>query len=79
MGPKSACSTVLTAQEEAVVVAFHRPAKQPFKRHPIGYFHIDFAEMRTEEGELQLFVAVNRRSPSPSCTRPPASKTPQAS
>ena len=106
MGPKSPRSTVLTAQEEATVVAFrkqtllslddclyalqatiphltrsslHRclqrhgisrlpeiagdkPAKQPFKRYPIGYFHIDIAEVRTEEGKLHLFVAVDRTS-----------------
>lgn len=106
MGPKSPCSTVLTAEEEAAVVAFrkhtllplddclyalqatiphltrsslHRcfqrhgisrlpeiagdkPAKQPFKRYPIGYFHIDIAEVRTGEGKLHLFVAVDRTS-----------------
>ena len=99
-------STVLTAEEEATVVAFrkhtllplddclyalqatilhltrsslHRclqrhgisrlpevagdkPAKQPFKAYPIGYFHIDIAEVRTEEGKLYLFVAVDRTS-----------------
>jgi transposase-like protein len=92
MGPKTVRSTVLTAEEEAMIVAFrkhtllplddclyalqatvphltrsslHRcfqrhgisrlpevagdkPAKQPFKRYPIGYFHIDIAEVRTE-------------------------------
>ena len=96
MGPKTVRSTVLSAEEEAMVVAFrkhtllplddclfalqatiphltrsslHRclqrhgisrlpeiagdkPAKQPFKRYPIGYFHIDIAEVRTEEGKL---------------------------
>jgi transposase-like protein len=106
MGPKAPRSTVLTAQEEATVVAFrkqtllplddclyalqatiphltrsslHRclqrhgisrlpevagdkPSKQPFKRYPIGYFHIDIAEVRTEEGKLHLFVAVDRTS-----------------
>ena len=106
MGPKIVRSTVLTAEEEAMVVAFrkhtllplddclyalqatiphltrsslHRclqrhgisrlpeiagdkPAKQPFKRYPIGYFHIDIAEVRTEEGKLYLFVAVDRTS-----------------
>jgi hypothetical protein len=36
------------------------PAKQPFKRYPIGYFHIDIAEVRTAEGKLYLFVAVDR-------------------
>jgi len=106
MGPKAPRSTVLTAEEEAMAVAFrkhtllplddclyalqatiphltrsalHRcfqrhsisrlpeierdkPAKQPFKSYPIGYFHIDIAEIRTEEGKLHLFVAVDRTS-----------------
>ena len=102
MGPKTPRSTVLSAEEEAMVIAFrkhtllalddclyalqasiphltrsslHRcfqrhgisrlpavagekPARQPFKAHPIGYFHIDIAEVRTEEGKQHLFVAV---------------------
>jgi transposase-like protein len=106
MGPKTPRSTVLTAEEEAMVVAFRRhallplddclyalqatiphltrsalhrcfqrhgisrlpeiegdkPAKQPFKPYPIGYFHIDIAEVHTEEGKLHLFVAVDRTS-----------------
>lgn len=106
MGPKSPHSTMLTAEEEAAVVAFrkhtllplddclyalqatiphltrsslHRcfqrhgisrlpevggdkSAKRTFKRYPIGYFHIDIAEVRTEEGKLHLFVAVDRTS-----------------
>lgn len=106
MGPKNPRSTVLSAGEEAAVVAFrkqtllplddclyalqatiphltrsslhrclHRhginrlpeiagekPAKQPFKRYPLGYFHIDIAEVRTEEGKLFLFVAIDRTS-----------------
>lgn len=37
-------------------------AKQPFKAYPIGYFHIDIAEVRTEEGRFYLFVAVDRTS-----------------
>src|SRR5262249_11734272 len=93
MGPKVPRSTVLSAEEEALAVAFrkhtllplddclyalqatiphltgsslHRlfqrheisrlPAiegetgrKKAFKRYPIGYFHIDIAEVRTEE------------------------------
>jgi hypothetical protein len=32
------------------------------KRYPIGYFHLDIAEVRTEEGKLYLFVAVDRTS-----------------
>ena len=106
MGPKTPRSTVLTAGEEAAVVAFrkhtllplddclyalqatiphltrsslHRcfnvtasagcpeidgdkPTKKTFKRYPIGYFHIDIAEVRTEEGKLHLFVAIDRTS-----------------
>ena len=105
-GPKQPKSTVLSAEEEAMIVAFrkhtllplddclyalqptiphltrsslHRclqrhgisrlpevegdkPAKRKFKRYPIGYFHIDIAEVRTAEGKLQLFVAVDRTS-----------------
>jgi transposase InsO family protein len=39
-----------------------KPAKKKFKRYPIGYFHIDIAEVRTEEGKLYLFVAIDRTS-----------------
>ena len=106
MGPKAPRSTVLTAEEEAMVVAFrkhtllplddclyalqatiphltrsalHRcfqrhgisrlpeikgdkTSKKAFKRYPLGYFHLDIAEVRTEEGKLYLFVAVDRTS-----------------
>jgi len=106
MGPKVPRSTVPSAEEEALAVAFrkhtllpldnclyalqatiphltrsslHRlfqrheisrlPAiegetgrKKAFKRYPIGYFHIDIAEVRTEEGKLHLFVAIDRTS-----------------
>ncbi len=104
MGPKKPRSTVLTPEEEAIIVAFrkhtllplddclyalqetiphltrsslHRclqrhdisrlpdidggkPKKKKFKHYPIGYAHIDIAEVRTEEGKLQLFVAIDR-------------------
>jgi hypothetical protein len=33
-----------------------------FKAYPIGFFHIDFAEVHTEDGRLYLFVAVDRTS-----------------
>ena len=39
--------------------------KQPrtkFKAYPIGYFHIDIAEVQTAEGKLYLFVAIDRTS-----------------
>ena len=105
-GPKEPQSTVLSIEEEAVIVAFRRhtllplddclyalqptiphltrsslhrclqrhgigrlpdvegdkPAKKKFKAYPIGYFHIDIAEVRTEQGKLHLFVAIDRTS-----------------
>jgi hypothetical protein len=98
MGPKAIHSTVLTTEEEAMIVAFRRhtllpldnclyalqpsiphltrsalhrclqrhgisrlPAlevetteKKRFKAYPIGYFHIDIAEVRTGEGKLPV-------------------------
>jgi len=106
MGPKERRSTVLTLEEEAVVIAFRKHTllplddclyalqstithltrsalhrcfqrhnisrlpemdsdkkkKKEFKHYPIGYFHIDIAEVRTEEGKLYLFVAIDRTS-----------------
>jgi transposase len=105
-GPKDPKSTVLSIEEEAIIVAFrkhtllplddclyalqptiphltrsslHRclqrhgisrlpevdgdkPAKKKFKAYPIGYFHIDIAEVQTAEGKLRLFVAIDRTS-----------------
>jgi Integrase core domain len=104
MGPKQPHSTVLTREEEALLVTFRRhtllplddclyalqstiphltrsalhrclkrhgisrlpaiegnkPKKKQFKFYPIGYFHIDMAEVRTEEGKLSLCVAIDR-------------------
>ena len=39
-----------------------RPKRSKFKRYPIGYLHIDIAELRTEEGKLRMFVAIDRTS-----------------
>ncbi|MDF1719565.1 MAG: IS481 family transposase [Minwuia sp.] len=104
-GPKEPRSTVLSEDEEAMIVAFRRHTllplddclyalqpsiphltrsslhrclqrhgisrlpetegdkpKKRFKRYPIGYFHIDIAELRTVEGKLHLFVAIDRTS-----------------
>ena len=36
--------------------------KSKFKAYPIGYFHIDIAEVRTAQGKLYLFVAIDRTS-----------------
>ena len=43
-------------------VAGETPAKKKFKAYPIGYFHLDIAEVRTEEGKRYLFVAIDRTS-----------------
>ena len=39
-----------------------KPKRKKFKLYPIGYFHIDIAELRTAEGKLYLYVAVDRTS-----------------
>ena len=36
--------------------------RQRFKRYPIGFFHIDIAEVQTAEGRLYLFVGIDRTS-----------------
>jgi transposase InsO family protein len=105
-GPKQARSTVLSAEDEAIVVAFRKHTllplddclyalqptlpkltrsalhrclqrngisrlpdvegektpKRKFKAYPIGFFHIDIAEVQTAEGRLYLFVAIDRTS-----------------
>lgn len=45
--------------------AEERPAeaeKKQFKDYAIGYFHVDFAELRLAEGKQYLFVAIDRTS-----------------
>ena len=37
-----------------------KPKRQKFKRCPIGFFHIDIAEVQTAEGRLYLFVGIDR-------------------
>ena len=39
-----------------------KPTKKTFRSYPIGFFHIDIAEVRTEQGKLHLFVAIDRTS-----------------
>jgi hypothetical protein len=41
-------------------MAGEQPAKQRFKAYSIGYVHINSVEVRTEEGKLSLFVAIDR-------------------
>jgi transposase InsO family protein len=39
-----------------------KPARRAFKAYPIGFFHIDIAEVQTAQGKLFLFVAIDRTS-----------------
>jgi transposase-like protein len=39
-----------------------KPRKKMFDIYPIGSFHIDLAEVRTAEGKLYLFMAIDRTS-----------------
>ena len=36
--------------------------RKRFKSYPIGFFHIDLAEVQTAEGKLYLFFALDRTS-----------------
>ena len=38
------------------------PKRSEFEGYPIGFFHIDIAEVRTEGGKLFLFAAIDRTS-----------------
>jgi hypothetical protein len=37
-----------------------RPQEKTFQRYPFGYFPIDMAEVRTQEGKRSLLVAIDR-------------------
>ena len=39
-----------------------RPARKKFKTCAISYFHTNIAEVRTEQGRLYLFFAIDRTS-----------------
>ena len=39
-----------------------KPVRKKFAKYPIGYFHIDIAEVDTQEGRLYLFVGIDRTS-----------------
>jgi transposase-like protein len=43
-------------------VGGEKATKKKFKAYPIGFFHIDIAEVQTAEGRLHLFVAIDRTS-----------------
>jgi len=39
-----------------------KPDRKKFKAYPIGYFHVDIAEVQTTEGRLYLYVGIDRTS-----------------
>ncbi|KOR48217.1 integrase [Xanthomonas oryzae] len=43
-------------------ITAEKPARKRFKRYPIGYVHIDIAQVQTSQGKLYLFVAIDRTS-----------------
>ena len=47
--------------DKALLSEVEGPKRQRFKRYPIGFFHIDIAEVQTAEGKLYLFVGIDRQ------------------
>jgi len=43
-------------------MAGDKPKRSKFKPYPIGFFHIDIAEVQTAEGKLYLFVGIDHTS-----------------
>jgi transposase InsO family protein len=43
-------------------VTGNKEPKRKFQTYPIGYFHVDIAEVQSAEGKLRLFVAIDRTS-----------------
>jgi hypothetical protein len=39
-----------------------KPQRKRFATYPIGYFHIDIAEIQIQQGKLRLFVITDRTS-----------------
>jgi hypothetical protein len=39
-----------------------KPKRRQFKQYPIGFFHIDIAQVTTAQGKRSLFVAIDRTS-----------------
>lgn len=39
-----------------------KPRRNKFRSYPIGFFHIDLAEVQTEQGRLYMFVAIDQTS-----------------
>ena len=37
-----------------------KPDRKKFKAYPIGYFHVDIAEVQTTESRLYLYVGIDR-------------------
>ena len=61
---RSSLHRCLERQASAVcrMVEGNKPKRKKFDTYPIGFFHIDLAEVRTAEGKLYLLVAIERTS-----------------
>ncbi|WP_035562831.1 IS481 family transposase [Hymenobacter sp. IS2118] len=63
---RSALHRCLKRQDISRLPPVDEPAagvgKAKFKAYPLGYLHVDFAEVQTEEGKQYLFVAIDRTS-----------------
>lgn len=53
-----------------------KPTKRTFKTYPLGFLHIDIAEVQTAEGKLYLFVAIDRTSKFAFVSPSPTKSTP---
>jgi len=42
--------------------ANNKPNRKQFKTYPIGYFHIDIAQLQTSQGKLYMFAVIDRTS-----------------
>jgi transposase len=56
-----------------------KASKKKFKIYPIGFFHLDIAEVQTAEGKLYLYVAIDRTSKFANWSRRPEGPRPQPS
>lgn len=45
-----------------LLIETENATKNGFKAYPIGYFHIDIAELGAEQGKLRMVVAIDRTS-----------------
>ncbi len=55
--PYNPCPASVSVTLHAAIIAIASVGY--LKKYPISYFHIDITEVKTEEGKLYLFVAID--------------------